>query len=196
MAGVILTAAVAHPRKIIRHAIVAALLGATAAGDRVQATRLEPYRKSQLPAIGVYTPDEPIDVETSEGSSPRQLRRALTVRIAAAVEAPTGALDDVADPMDDIAEQIEAVMAADPYFGPRGSELASDSILINTEMGVRGGEGGERIYGIITLTYVVTYWTSSAAVGTDDFLRVHAVTQMPGVEDADAMVNDINVRPT
>ncbi|MGN6105198.1 MAG: hypothetical protein ACTHU0_08845, partial [Kofleriaceae bacterium] len=117
----------AHPRKLIRHAVVAQLVGATAAGARVQATRVEPLRKGKLPTISVYTLHEPIDQDASAATNPRELTRTVKVEIAGWV-AHSDALP-VDDAMDDLAEQIEAAMDADPYLGGK----AGDSILEETE---------------------------------------------------------------
>ena len=177
----------AHPRKLIRHAIVARLLGATAAGSRVQATRVEPHRKTQLPAISVYTAGETISIDADALTAPQILVRAAEVKIAAWVTGPTDPEGDVADAMDDIAEQIEAAMDADRYLGGLRDGLARDILLESTEMAVRGAEGGDPLIGIITLTYRVTYDTSPAVGQLDDFRRVDARTQIAGASPGNAI---------
>lgn len=190
----------AHPRKLIRHAIVALLKGATDAGQRVDGTRTEPHRKTPtgvlFPAISVYTLREPVDTDKSGQTSPRALYRAAKVEIVIWVSAPAGSLEptDLADPMDDMCEQVEAAMEADRYLGGLQNGLARDTILENTELAVRGGEGADPMVGVVTLTYSVEYRSTPAKLATDEFLRAHVKNQMPGVEDAGAAVSDINVR--
>lgn len=190
----ILTAGVAHPRKVIRHYIRSLLTNATAAGARVQSTRIEPHRKTQLPAISVYTLREPVDVDKSADTAPRALFRDVKVEIAVWVPGPADPEGDIADAMDDFSEQIEALMDGDRYLGGLTNGLARDTILENTELAVRGGEGAEPAIGVLTMTYSVQYRSSAAQLAVDDFLRAHVKTQMPGVEDAGAAVSDINVR--
>lgn len=180
----------AHPRKLVRHAIVARLLGVTAAGARVEATRVNSNRKTQLPAIGVYTLRELVDTEASQLTAPRVLSRELKLMI----ESWVGHSEDykVDDRMDDIAEQIEAALDADRYIGGRVNGLVKDTILESTEIAIP--EGNDPLVGVITMTYRVTYNTDAASVSPDDFLRAHTTTKLPTAELANAAVDDINVR--
>lgn len=164
----------AHPRKLIRHAVVAVLTNATAAGARVQGTRIEPHKRSQLPAISVYTLREPI--AASNGAAPAEITRDLKLEVVGWV-AHSDALS-VDDAMDDLAEQIEAAMEVDPYFGM----LAGDSALEDTTMQVLEDDGrSDPMIGIVTLTYSVTYRTSPAApANLDEFLSVEATHDLVG----------------
>jgi hypothetical protein len=196
---VILTAGVAHPRKVIRHYIVALLTNATAAGPRVKATRIEPHRKphtTHLPAISVYTLREPVNTDKSADTAPRALFRDCKVEIVLWVAGPTDPDIDIADAMDDLSEQVEAMIDGDRYLGGIVNGLARDTILENTELAVRGGEGADPVIGVVTMTYSIEYRSTAAKPATDEFLRVHAKTRIVGVEDAGAATNDINVRPT
>lgn len=159
----------AHPRKLIRHAVVAALTGATAAGTRVKDTAVESHRKGGLPAIAVYTLREPVNQELS-GGAPLELVREVKVEIAGFVGVRDP--DEIADAMDDLAEQIETAMDANRYLGG----LAGDSILEETNMEVRAEDGkSDPLIGIVALTYSVTYRTNPAAPeDLEDFLRVGA----------------------
>lgn len=150
----------AHPRKLIRHAIVARLTNATAAGDRVQATRVDPHKKNELPAISVYTLREPVDA--GGDTEPRELTRAVKVEIAIWVAHSDELTAD--DAMDDAAEQVEAAIDGDRFLGG----LAAECVLENTEMQMLDGDP---LVGLITLTYSVTYRTSPAAPTLDDFVR-------------------------
>jgi len=165
----------AHGRKLIRHAVVTRLTNATAAGNRVSATRMDPHRKSDLPAISVYTLREPTDPGSSS-TAPRELTRDVKVEIAGwVVHSDALPLDDA---MDDLAEQIEMAMDADPFLGG----AAGDSFLESTEMQVREPDGAsDPLIGIITLTYSVTYRTiPSAPANLDDFLTVVQSTPIVG----------------
>jgi hypothetical protein len=191
---VILTIAMAHPRKLIRQAVVALLVDAdTAAGARVQGTRVEPHKKSQLPAISVYTLREPVDQDASVETAPRELTRNVKVEITGWV----AHTDDVPvdDAMDDLAEEIEAAMDADPYLDSE----AADSILEETVMQVVEDDGhSDPLIGVVTLTYSVTYRTSPAApADLDDFLSVEATHAIVGgVEDTVPAEDQFTVQET
>lgn len=190
----ILPRLVAHPRKLIRHYIVAQLIAAnTAAGARVVPTRIDRNRKQQLPAISVFTLREPVDTDKTDDTAPVRIYRDVKVEIVAWV----GHSEDYTldDRMDDIAEQIEAMMANDRYLGGRENGLAERALLENTEMALPP-DGADPHVGIIALTYSVKYQTVAAIVAVDEFLRAHVKTRFPGVEDANAAVDDINVRPS
>jgi hypothetical protein len=193
---VILTAGVAHPRTVIRHAVVSNLTGETSAGTRVQGTRIDPERKTRLPAISVYCTKEPVDVDTSSQTAPRVLYRQLELEIGAWVPGTANPEDDIGDALDAMCLEIEVAMDADRFLGGRQNGLVQDTILKNTEFGLQAGKNGDPFVGVVTLTYLVTYNTSAAQLATDDFLRVHSKTRMPGVEDANAAVDDFNVRST
>lgn len=177
----------AHQRKLIRHAVRDLLLAAnTAAEDRVETTRVTTYRKGDLPAISVYTIDEAVDPK-SKTTAPRELTRDLKLHIEAWV-APG---DDADDRMDDLAEQIEAVMD----FNWKLSDTAADSILESCTMSVR--PDGDAYQGLLTLIYAVTYRTNApeAPTGLDDFLRVDAKFPTPTpATDANTAEDLFNVR--
>lgn len=179
----------AHPRKVIRDAVVTRLLGVTSAGTRVSSTRVDPYRETELPAISIYTPREPVDPESSS-TSPRELTRTVSVEIAASV-AHSDALP-LADAADAIAEQIEAAMDADPYLGG----VASDSILEGTELSIPNASA-DPLVGLIVLTYVVTYQTQPGAItATDDFLQAGVTTQIVGAGSNNVIEDLFEVQET
>lgn len=150
----------AHPRQLIRHAVAAALTGATAAGANVYKTRVLPFRRNGLPAVAVYTLTE--SVRTDEKSAPRELERRTELVVEGAVQAAS--TENADDALDALALEIEAALHADPTFGG----TAADSILSSTEIDVAGE--GEQMIGVVKLTYEVTYY-AYADVGTtlDDF---------------------------
>lgn len=176
----------AHQRKLIRQAVVALLISAnTAAGSRVQGTRVEPHKKSQLPAVSVYTLSEPVAPESAV-TSPRELTRELKLEITGWVAHTDGIPVD--DAMDNLAEQIEAAMDVDQYLGGK----AADSILEETEMQVIEDDGrSDPLVGIVTLTYSVTYRTAPAApANLDDFLSVDATQKIAGGVPSTVSPND------
>jgi hypothetical protein len=177
---VILTALMAHPRKLIRQAVVTLLAGAnTAAEDRVKGTRIEPHRKTRLPSIGVYTLTDQVDPDVS---SDMEDGHVVDVEVTAWVS-HTDAVP-VDDAMDDIAEQIEAAMLVDRYLA--GKAGGAGARLTGTTMQVVEDDGrSDPIIGIVTLTYAVEYKADLvAAPPADDFLTVHATTQIVGgIED-------------
>lgn len=180
----------AHPRKLIRHGVVAQLIAAnTAAGTRVEATREEPNRRGELPAIGVYTSSEQVDQDVSLATSPRELNRTPVVHIVAWVGHSKAYPAD--DRMDDIAEQIEAAMDGDRFI----SGAVGDSILQSTDMRVKEADGNDPIVGIIVLTYSVTYYTNPFATGDlADYLRTGVTATIEGTQ-ADPVEDAFDQRP-
>jgi hypothetical protein len=168
-----------HQRTLIRGAVVAQLLGATAAGARVYPTRILPLRRIELPAISVYTLEEAVTA-ASLSTAPRELSRELPVMIEGWV-APG---DNVDDAMDALALDIENAMHVDPYL----ADTAAESILDSTVMEVV--EDGDRMMGLVVLTYAVTYRSLAPEAPTDldDFLSVKATHNLGGQvhEDDDA----------
>jgi hypothetical protein len=178
-----------HPRKAIRHASVALLVNATSAADRVRPTRTDPIRAGSLPAIGVYTLMDDVNIELS---SPREEQHDLQLEIAGWV-ADTAALP-VDDAMDDLAEQIEAAMAADRFLG--GAAGDQGALLQRTEMQVLAENGADPLVGVVTLTYHVVYFVVPGATSpVNDFLRTGVTTQIDGAGVNNTVSDLINQRP-
>lgn len=137
----------AHERKQIRDAVVAALTGETGAGARVFASRALPVRHD-LPTILVHTPDEETD-PASRASAPRVLMRTAQVQIEAIVTAASeSALEDA---IDAIALEVETAMDVDLNL----DGYAFDSALVSTETIVNGD--GDKLLGLARLAYAVKY---------------------------------------
>ncbi len=176
----------AHRRKEIRDAVIAALLGEdaptsypTLAEDRVVNNRVSawPVRLLSLgPAISVYAVEEGV-VPASKQTAPKRLERQLQLAIEAAVVAsPAGDVDDTCDA---IAVEIERVMHADPTFGG----LCGESILVQTDIEVNG-DGATEV-GNIRLLYEVTYYTNApdeADVPLDDLHLSKGVFDLEGIQ--------------
>lgn len=181
----------AHQRKLIRHAVVDLLIAAnTAAGARVLATRIDPIRKTGLPALSVYTLREDVDPD-SNTTAPVELKRYTSLEVSGWVAHS----DDIPvdDAMDNLAEAIENAMSNDPTFGG----AAEDSFLESTEMQVMAEDGrSDPLVGNVVLTYQVTYRTSPPVPGTlDDFLTVNATEKVTGgVADTPPAIDTFTVQ--
>lgn len=162
-----------HERQALREAIVAQLKGPdndrTAAGARVRKSRQAPNQTDALPAISVFSSDEPIH-ESSAGTSPRELKRIVRVEIIGWVIGSA----DVDDALDALALEIETAMDID--LGFRTTEeiengdpsYAYDSILESTVLGEK--LDGERPLGAVSMTYACEYRTGRRVeLPTDDF---------------------------
>lgn len=186
----ILTIAMAHPRKLIRHAVAALLVdAATYAGARVKPTRVEPHKKSGLPALGVYTLTDPVnDDDSSQTEEAHELELEVVGWVAHSDEYP------VDDAMDDLAEQVEAAMNADPFLGGAASEVS----FKGTTMEVVEDDGrSDPVVGIVVLTYAVKYRADLAAgEAVDDFLRVTADHRMVGAVEANQASDKFVVQET
>lgn len=185
--------AMAHPRKAIRQAVVALLIGAnTAAGNRVTGTRVEPHPDSELPAISVYTLNDPVDEDLSS-----QTEEAHVVELEIAIWVAHKDSYPADDAMDDIAEQVEAAMRATVNSGSYLGGKASDIVFKGTVMGLVEDDGrSDPEVGIAAMTYSVTYRADiTAAAPTDDFLRVQSTEQVTGgVPDTAPVVDQFNAR--
>lgn len=187
----ILTTLMAHPRKLIRQAVVALLIAAnTAAAARVVGTRVEPHKKTGLPAISVYTLSDPVN---EDESSQLEEVHELELEIAGWVAHTDAVPAD--DAMDDLAEQIEAAMA-NPW--PWLTGKASDVTYKGAVMEVVEDDGrSSPAVGIIVLTYAVKYRADvAAAPPTDDFLRVDAKHRIVGAVEANQVSDDFVVQET
>lgn len=183
----------AHQRKQIRDAVVARLANATGAGTRVSATRVDPHKRGELPALSVYTPSEQVDPDGAL-TAPRELTRDLQLEIVGWVAHSDALPAD--DAMDALALEIEAALDSDSY--PPLGGLAGDLILTGTTMDVLGEERSDVLVGVLKLTYSVTYRTFvDTSVATDDLLRVGATTQViGGVADTAPITDLVTVQET
>lgn len=136
-----------HQRQVIRNAIAAALVDATDAAGRVFTTQKIAYQMRSLPAISVYSLSETSTMDTA----PRETDRTLEI----AIECIVGAVSNIDDDMDAIAEQVEQAMNLDPWFGG----ACAESELIGTT--IQSEEEGDRDLGLVTLTYSVLYRTNA-----------------------------------
>ena len=186
----------AHQRTLIRQAAIATLIAAnTAAGSRVEDSRIDAHKKGELPAITVFTlGDEEVDMDLSAQSAPRELTRKLELLIVGFV-AHTDAVP-AALAMDNLAAQIEAALDIDRYISgalpPLTSGTAAESILASTSTDIREGDGrSDPLVGIVTLTYEVTYRTDAATTGTlVDLGAVDVKFPLPGASPDTPIAED------
>ena len=153
----------AHQRTLIRRAAVAALVGNTAAEERVYPTRKVPYRGKELPVIAVYTDDE----ESQDADrAPRELDRNVDLSVEAWVATSGDPEPNVDDAMDDIALEIEAALHADLHLGnlldDPGLELTGTSTDLVTV--------GDLEIGLVVLTFNARYNTLAPQPAADDTL--------------------------
>jgi hypothetical protein len=181
-----------HERQHLRELIVARLKGPdddrTAAEERVFKSRRAPVATAQLPAISVYSVDEPVN-EKSKSTAPRELERDLRIEIVGWVKAS----EDVDDALDALALQIETAMDLDPHFhftdGDETCARVFDSILEGTVFGEE--LSGERPMGAVSLTYVCTYHTQKRLpLPTDDFELAATQVSLGGEQAEDDRAQD------
>lgn len=164
-----------HQRKLIRHAVITMLKGATVAGQRVSGTRRQPIKPSEIPAVFVFTPNDKTD-EASKDNSPRELWIDLKLEVAGfVILTGNSASDDDQDAMDDIAQQIQDAMDVDRFL----LGTCWNSILDGTEAGLYS-DGDPRI-GVVTLTYDVSYSSQpNPPTGLVDLQRAGVTTKLEG----------------
>lgn len=131
-------------RKAIREAFVDLLTNETDAEDRVYSNRVRPIWRSKLPAILVFSRNEPASIFAE---SPREMQRELTL----SVEIMADANDSLDNSLDVIAEQVETLLDVDHTLG----ELCHDVVLESTEMVIN--RDGDTLYGSCILNYKIIY---------------------------------------
>lgn len=134
-----------HARTQIRNAVTALLKGNTIAGNNVYEARVYPINDPKLPALLVYTKQETVGEQSM--SYPRTQHRELLMT----VEAYAKARGNVDEATDDLALEIEELIAADPTLGG----LVKDTVLDTTE--TQFSDDGERPIAVAVLTFSVLY---------------------------------------
>lgn len=139
----------AHPRKVIRDAVVLALTGLTQTGSNVHATRTQPLEAAQLPALCVYTLDESSELDVL---SPRKMMRNLTL----VIEAVAQVNDTLDDTLDQICLEVETQLGTNFTLGG----LVKDCRLVSTKITARGT--GEKDTGSAVMSFDILYRTLAA----------------------------------
>lgn len=155
-----------HPRRIIRNAVADRLRTAgTSAGNRVWASREAPVNVESVlieqgPIVLVYTRTEQIKPEDYPTSGFGKVRRCLEL----AVEITAAGADVVDDKLDELAEQVEAVLDNFDVPGLPATEIRLESTEIVTS------DEFEQPLGGALLIYEARYWTDWRVDDDDDFL--------------------------
>lgn len=129
-------------RKELRQQIKERLLGHTQAGDKVNVnhrTFEDPY-----PFIEVSTPE---DESFLASNSIRSTSHTLTLYVDIVAESQT----NVADQLDDLAEEVERLIDKDELF----NNLLSSLVLVKTQ--IETSQEGEKNIGFLRLEYHATY---------------------------------------
>jgi hypothetical protein len=141
-----------HQRALIRRAFVTTLQHKTLAEERVVATRVWPWKSSELPAMSVYTLEESVDPQSAR-TAPRELERSLDVAIEMAVQL----VQDVDDVLDAEAYKVEAAINAAEALGGVGDLALCDAVLRETVITVN--HEGDLPVGLLRMVYTVRYFT-------------------------------------
>ena len=149
-----------HVRKQIRDRIAANLLDLTATGKRVFESRLYSFQNAELPGICVYTKSETSERDTLQTTS--GMTRTLDILVEGYAVAPqTGLLSlDMENMLDQICEESEAALGADPTC----NGLCLDMFLSATEINYSGE--GDLPVGTAVMTWTCTYRTTTTDPGT------------------------------
>jgi hypothetical protein len=143
-----------HQRRIIRNAVADAIKnGETNAGDRVWASREAPADVEELlaegPIILVYTRREHIKPEDYPASGyDGAVRRCLDIY----VEITAVGSDVVDDKLDDLAEQVEAIVDGLSIDGLPATEIRLQETQVDSTQEFQQPVGGA------LLTFEATYW--------------------------------------
>lgn len=137
-----------HKRTEIRQFIISAITNTETLGANVFGSRVYPLEQTALPSACVYTVREESERKTIGGGS---LHRNLAVRIDVYVAGL-----NIDDACDQVAEEVEAALAADKTFGGH----VIDSMLNSTE--INFSDDGDKPNGLMSLTYECLYITQGA----------------------------------
>jgi hypothetical protein len=138
-----------HVRRAIREAVAIKLTGLPLTGERVFTSRVRELRDNELPALIVETPSESVSYGQGGPVRPRVQSREQVVNVVVVASAA----EDVDDVLDDIAEQVEAALAADPTLGLGAKDLR----LTGTQSAIAGD--GPDLRGVARLQYTVSVST-------------------------------------
>ena len=139
----------AHQRTEIRDAVIALLIAAnTAAADRVYDTQLDALKKGKVPALAVYTLNDPTNEDISS-----QLEEAHEVELEIVGWVPHTQALSAPKAADALALQVEQAMRANPHLNKKASKVTFKGTTIEFAE-VTGGTSSPLI-GEFILTYAV-----------------------------------------
>ncbi|NDY41253.1 hypothetical protein G3N55_00110 [Dissulfurirhabdus thermomarina] len=172
----------AHPRKLIRDAVVQLLAaGATAAGSRVWPGRYRRLSPQELPALLVYCRQDEAGRRIAD--APRLYGRELRL-VVAAVVAGTGALDDQ---LDDLAREVEVLLENNETLGG----LCLDLVYAGTRLEVDADV--DPPVGQAEIEWLVTYEDDLKTPVADDFLEADVTWNIPGTPDTEEAQDTIQL---
>lgn len=141
----------AHGREGIRKAIVSAVTGLTTTGANVLNWSIHAWGESQLPGLAVEVASESMSETIGNEFGVTEVRDLVVVVAARATQAGGSSRSAMLDTVDDICQEVEAAIVADPTLGG----LAIDAMLEGTEFRVDGS--GEIPVAIAEMEWRVRY---------------------------------------
>lgn len=115
-----------HVRRQLREAVAAAVTGLATTGARVYQSRVTPLQVSDVPGLNVYTTGEEV-VDQSVGNL-------IGRRIDVTIEALAKTSVDVDDVVDQIAKEVETVLASPVTVGGKALLLQYEGCDIDFEV--------------------------------------------------------------
>lgn len=142
-------------RKEIRNRVIELLSAANIVPTgRLFRNRMRSLETAELPAMLVYTFDEPV---VKHAESPKEYERRLSL----SVEIVGTASEDLDDLLDDLADRVEKVINDNYDLGG----LCRDIDLSNTES--QYSDEGHKAAGAVRMTFIVTYYTLAVQDSSD-----------------------------
>ncbi len=140
----------AHARESIRKAVVTAVTGLSTTGARVTGRVLHTMEAANLPGLAVIVADDPeAKSDLVQDESGVIESRDLPIRI----EGRVYAVSDYEDTLDDISAEVETAMQGNAALA---ALIVSGSLrLLATRIELDGE--GEKVVGVVTQDWVVTY---------------------------------------
>ncbi|HEY1035549.1 MAG TPA: hypothetical protein VGE09_11270 [Pseudoxanthomonas sp.] len=169
-----------NPRRLIREAAAAALVGKTRAGTRVESNRPNPLSqrpspdggKEELPGIIIYSK---VTNSAVFDESPRRYRHEAELTVECALEVAAGQeMDDELDAFEQ--EAITALLLDDTLGG-----TADDLQLTGSTNTIT--DAGAKLLGAVIITFQATYFTYAPVEGSqelNDLGTVHTEHSLDG----------------
>jgi hypothetical protein len=131
-------------RQQIREAIKTMLLNNTDAGANVYSNRVSAFWKSELPSISIFMRDEAL--------TPREMAKKNYIRKSnVLIEIHAEANEGLDDTLDEINEQVEAILLADTGL------MNTVQGLVFTDLEFEVANDASTNIGVLTLTLQITY---------------------------------------
>lgn len=164
------------PRKIIRHAVGALLMGQTSVGNQVFINPVSELLAADLPALVVFNLKEELHEDALIGEQGRSL--------VLSVEAQAGDALPVADFIDDLSYECERLMRDSDNLGITSDYLRILDLKFDTWTLLHAVDGAV-IEGAASTTFGIKYsWRiPDAEYSLDDFLKVRGTFETDGVDE-------------